>query len=119
MNIVEITIDLNNPNQKPVVEVFKVTKEIKEAYAAESNDGETGRRFSFSYFGHVSYQKPLMYSYRYKTEENDYEKIYDSEETMSAMLDLQHKLQEEIDYYQKQINGIMSYYEGARKRCGN
>lgn len=108
--IVEITMDLTNPNCKPRIETFEVTKRIgKNIYCKGGPFGDTGRRFHIPNMNEAKYRGFLKYTYRYQTEETDYRKITESRETEDALKRIMKSLAEDLKCYQYRLEGHMEY----------
>ena len=108
--IVEITIDLTNPNCKPRIEAFEITK-IGEMYIyCKGNTAlETGRRFFIPNMNEVKYRGFLKYTYRYRTEETDYRRIMESRETADAVKRIVRSLTDNLKCYQRMLDGNIEY----------
>ena len=71
--VVEITIDLTNPGNRPRIETFGIINTGRRHIYCKC--GDVGRRFLISDMNEVKYRGFLKYAYRYRTEESDYRKI--------------------------------------------
>jgi hypothetical protein len=101
--IVEITMDLTNPNCKPRIEAFEITK------ITEKNIYCEGRRFYIPNMNEVKYRGFLKYTYRYQTEETDYRKIMESGETEEALKGIMKYLTGDLKCYQRRLDGHIEY----------
>lgn len=107
--VVEITIDLTNPNCKPRIETFGVVKTgERNIYCRE---GDIGRRFFIPNMNEVKYRGFLKYSYRYQTEETEYREIVESEETSNAINEIVKYLEGDLNCYQKRLEASEEYYQ--------
>ena len=110
--VVEITIDLLNPNCKPMIETFGITKVgEKNIYCKGGPWGETGRRFFIPNMNEVKYRGHLKYTYRYQTERTDYREIEESEETSHAINEIVKYLGSDLKCYQKRLEATEEYYQ--------
>lgn len=112
MKAVRITIDLNNPNQKPQFEFWEVTKET-ENYIHAKNESwmhEPGRRIYKNSLEQIHFPKKLVYTYDFITKIEDYFEIEKSEKVQQIMAELKKKIESELDYYKRHINGTYNYY---------
>ena len=108
--IVEITMDLTNPNCKPRIEAFEITKTgEKNIYCKGGPWGNTGRRFYIPNMNEVKYRGFLKYTYRYQTEETDYGKIMESGETEEALKGIMEYLTGDLKCYQRRLDGHTEY----------
>lgn len=80
--VVEITIDLMNPNCKPRIETFGIVKTGERNIYCRS--GDVGRRFFIPNMNEVKYRGFLQYSYRYQTDKTDYREIVESEKNIGS-----------------------------------
>lgn len=107
--IVEITIDLTNPNCKPRIETWGITKIGERNIYCKS--GDVGRRFFIPNMNEVKYRGFLNYTYRYQTEETDYREIVESEETSGAINEIVKFLESDLRRYQKNLEAAEEYYQ--------
>ena len=107
--VLEITIDLTNPNYKPKIETFGVVKTgDRNIYCRE---GDIGRRFYIPNMNEVKYRGFLNYTYRYQTDETDYRKIVESEETLNAINKIVKYLKGDLNCYQKGLEAAEECYQ--------
>lgn len=108
--IVEITMDLTNPNCKPRIETFDVTKITeKRIYGKGGPWGNVVRIFYIPNMNEVKYRSFLKYTYRYQTEETDYRKIMESRETEEALKGIIEYLTGDLKCYQRRLDGHTEY----------
>ncbi|WP_143314532.1 hypothetical protein [Clostridium sp. HBUAS56017] len=111
MKAVEVKFDLNNPNQKPIIEIYEITKETERYLHAKADEfWKYGRRFFKPNMNEAKYNGKLEYSYRFTTNEEDYETIYKSKEMKKAIREIKNILQGDLDCYQWRLNGVVAYY---------
>lgn len=112
MKVVEIIIDLTNPNGKPSFNFYDVTKETENyLHSSKKYDWEQGRRFYKKSLDSVHYPKKLIYTYQFKTDIKDYFEIEKSKEMKKAMRELKQAIKREVDYYQNHFECIFNYYD--------
>ncbi|MBD5395624.1 MAG: hypothetical protein HDR71_15490 [Lachnospiraceae bacterium] len=107
--VVEITIDLTNPDNKPRIETFGIINTGKTHIYCVS--GDVKRRFFIPDMNEAKNRGPLKYAYRYRTEESDYRKIMESDKTSSAINEIVKCLENDLDCYQKRLEATEEYYE--------
>lgn len=118
--VVEITIDLMNPNCKPRIEAFEITKVGEMNIYCEGNSvWDHGRRFYIPNMNIVKYRSFLKYTYRYQTEETDYAKIVESEKTADAIKLITGSLTSDLKCYQSRLEGNVKYYQQAERSVKN
>ena len=117
MKVVEVRFDLKNPNAKPKVDYFTVTKETDTHYYAQSdsqydysNERYVGRRFLKGTLLEALYGGMLNYYYRFTTDSTDYIEIEHSEIMHKAMTKLQQVIARDLKYYSNQLNAIYDYH---------
>ena len=111
MKVIEITIDLTNPNQKPDIRYWEVTKETENYLHSKAKyDWEHGRRFYKKSLDQIHYPKKLVYTYQFLIKLEDYREIDKSEKMEKAMYELKKKIDEDLNYYQAHTKGIFDYY---------
>ena len=109
--VVEITIDLTNPNSKPRIEAFEITKTgERNIYCKGISGGDAGRRFFIPNMNEVKYRGFLKYTYRYQTEETDYATIVESKETADAIKDILKSLTGDLKFYRRRLEKAADYY---------
>ena len=106
--VVEITIDLSNPNG-PKIETFEITKVCERHIYAKSIWGQ-GRCFFIPNMNEVKYRGLLKYTYRYRTEETDYVAIVESTKTAEAIKAIVRYLTNDINCYQRRLKSCADYY---------
>jgi hypothetical protein len=112
LRVVEIIIDLTNPNGKPSFNFYDITKETeKYLHSAKKYEWENGRRFYKKSLDFVHYPKKLLYTYQFKTDIQDYFEIEKSEQMQKAMRDLKQAIKRELDYYKIHFECIFDYYD--------
>ena len=112
--VVEITIDLTNPNCKPRIETFEITKVGEmNIYCKGNGVWEHGRRFYIPNMNAVYYRGFLKYTYRYQTEETDYVQIVESPKTADAIKLITGYLTSDLACYQSRLDGNLKYYQQA------
>lgn len=112
MRVVEIIIDLNNPNGKPNFNFYDVTKETENyLHSIAKEFWEHGRRFYKKSLDCVHYPKKLIYTYQFTTDIEDYFEIEKSEQMQKAMWELNQVIKRELDYYQRHFVCIFDYYD--------
>lgn len=112
MKVIEITIDLTNPNGKPSFNFYKVSKETENYLHCKAEWGwERGRRFYKPSLDKVHYPKKLVYTYQFKTDINDYLVIEKSKELKKAIRELKQVIERELDYYQRHFECVFNYYD--------
>lgn len=111
MKVIEIIIDLTNPNGKPSFNFYDVTKETENYLHCKAEwDWKKGRRFCKKSLDQVHYPKKLVYTYQFKTEIKDYFEIEKSEQMQKAMRELEADIYRELSYYQRHFATIFNYY---------
>ncbi len=117
MKVVEVRFDLKNPNAKPKVDYFDVTKETETHYYASSNSQfdyskgrYAGRRFLKGTLNESLYGGMLNYYYRFTTESTDYIEIEHSEQMHKAMVKLQQITVRDLKCYSDRLNAIYDYH---------
>lgn len=114
--VVEITIDLTNPNCKPRIEAFEITKVGEmNIYCKGNGVWEHGRRFYIPNMNAVNYRGSLKYTYRYQTEETDYVQIVESPKTADAIKLITGYLTSDLECYQRRLDGNLKYYQQAER----
>jgi hypothetical protein len=112
VKVVEIIIDLDNPNGKPSFNFYDITKETeKYLHSKRKYDWECVRRFYKKSLDTVHFPKKLVYTYQFKTEIEDYLEIEKSEAMKKAMFHLKNRIKQELDYYQRHFECIFNYYD--------
>jgi hypothetical protein len=112
MKVIEITIDLTNPNAKPSFNFYDVTKETENYLHCKAEwNLEHGRRFYKQSLNSVHYPKKLIYTYQLTTNIDDYLAIEKSAELQKAMRELKQAITRELDYYQEHFKHVFNYYD--------
>ena len=112
MKVIEIIIDLTNPNGKPSFNFYRVSKETENYLHCKAEwDWERGRRFWKQSLDQVHYPKKLVYTYQFKTDIEDYFEIEKSEQMQKAMRELKQTIKREMDYYQRHFECVFNYYD--------
>ncbi|NBJ93220.1 hypothetical protein [Parablautia muri] len=107
--VVEITIDLTNPNRNSMIETFGVVKTGERNIYCKA--GDIGRRFFIPNMNEVKYRGFLNYSYRYQTEDTDYREIIESEKTSNAISEIVKYLEKDLNRYQRRLEASDEYYQ--------
>lgn len=111
MKVVEIIIDLNNPNQKPSIDFYNITKETeKYLHSKAEYDWEHGRRFYKNSLDIVHFPKKLVFTYAFKTNLEHIVEIEKSQILQKAIEKLKAKTEQELNYYCRHAKGIFDYY---------
>ena len=112
MKVIEIIIDLTNPNGKPSFNFYDVTKETENYLHSTGEEfWQRGRRFFKRSIDQVHYPKKLVYTYQFKTDIEDYFEIEKSEQMQKAMRELRQTIKRELDYYQRHFECVFNYYD--------
>jgi hypothetical protein len=115
VKVVEIIFNLTNPNEKPYIESWEVSKETERYYYCKAKGSySSGRRFFKPSMEKGLYHRLLQYKYATVTD-LDVEEFLNTEEAKNIILNLYNYLNGEIKYYTKVLNGIKSYY--AKNYC--
>ncbi|MRY42734.1 MULTISPECIES: hypothetical protein [Bacteria] len=112
MRVVEIIIDLENPNGKPNFNFYDVTNETENYLHSKAKEfWDHGRRFWKKGLEEIRHPKKLIWTYAFKTDIEDYLEIEKSKEMKKAMWELNQVIKREMDYYQRHVKCIFDYYD--------
>lgn len=112
MRVVEITIDLENPNGKPNFNFYDVTNETENYLHSKAKEfWDHGRRFWKKGLEEIRHPKKLIWTYAFSTDIKDYLEIEKSEKMQKAMFLLKSRIEPELDYYQRHTKCIFDYYK--------
>jgi hypothetical protein len=110
--VVEITIDLENPNGKPYFKFYDVTNETENYLHSKAKEfWQHGRRFWKKGLEEIHHPQKLIWTYTFKTDIEDYLEITKSEKMQTAIFLLKNRIQQELGYYQKHTECIFNYYD--------
>jgi hypothetical protein len=103
--------NLTNPNEKPSIESWEVTKETERYYYCKAKGCySSGRRFFKQNMEEIKYHRLLQYKYTTLTGLSEHD-FLNTEESKDIMRNLYNYLSSELNYYNKVLDGIKGYYD--------
>lgn len=110
--LVEISIDFNNPNEKLIVDIFKIESINKNTIKCPVDDwNRKHRHFDDRGLGCVSNHTPLHFYYRFVTSLEDYQEIIKSTEMKLAVEILWNRINYILTYWNRSFLNRSNYIE--------
>jgi len=111
MRVIEFKFNLTNPNQKPYIESWEVSKESERYYHCKPKGVYTGgRRFFKPNMEQVKYHRLLQYTYFCVTDMSD-EEFLNTYTAKDIIRKIYNYLNSDLKYYNQVLNGIKNYYD--------
>ncbi|GEM_PF-6444180 len=113
MKLVEVRIDLENYNEKIIINYFDITKETDKHYIAEVDEwNRKTRRFLKGTLNKVLYGGKINLYYRFVTDLEDYRAVENSLLTKRAVDAIYDRHKYILDYWQRTLeNRKVRYYK--------
>jgi len=104
MKIVEVRINLDNPNEKVIFDYFDITKETERLYIAEIDEWDRKtKRFLKESLNRFTYDGKVNICYRFVTNSENYREIEKSKQAKIAVEVLSKRHKEVLDYWQRTL----------------
>lgn len=114
--LVEVSIDLDNPNEKVIMDFFDIERETDHYYICKVDEwNRKHRNFDVSDIKKVSYHNKISCYYRFVTDIEDIREIEKSGEMATAVAKIHERMDYILSYWQRTLANRVARYN---RDCG-